>query len=38
MKQIYPVYSGNFSDKSYLELYRFAIPHYKKQLQLNKIK
>ena len=37
MKQIYPVYSCDFSNKSYLELYKFAIPHYKKQLQLNKI-
>ena len=37
MKQIYPIYSGNFSDKD-VELYKFAISHYKKQLQLNKIK
>ena len=36
MKQIYPIYSCDFSNKSNIELYKFGIPHYKKQLLLKK--
>ena len=36
MKRMYPMYSCDFSNKSDIELYKFGIPHYKKQLLLNK--
>lgn len=35
MKQLYPIHSGDFSNKSNIELYKFGIPHYEKKLQLN---
>lgn len=34
MKQFYPIYNGDFNNKSNIELYRWGIPHYQKQLQL----
>jgi hypothetical protein len=36
MKQLYPVYPiyhGGFNNKDYIELYRFGIPHYQKELK-----
>ena len=36
-KKIYPIYSYNFSKKSNIELYKFFIPYYEKQLRLNMI-
>lgn len=38
MKQIYPIYSCNFSNKSNIELYRNGILHYKKKIQFELIK
>jgi hypothetical protein len=38
MKQIYPIYSCDFSKKENIELYQFGIPHYEKKLRENIIK
>lgn len=34
MKRLYPILSGDFSNKSYIELYKNGIPHYEKLLRL----
>jgi hypothetical protein len=34
-KRIYPIYSCDFSNKDNIELYKYCIPHYEKQLRLN---
>jgi len=36
MKRIYPIYSGNFNNGN-IELYKFGMLHYEKQLRKNKI-
>ena len=33
-KRIYPIYSTDFYNKDNIALYKFFIPHYEKQLQL----
>ena len=35
MKKIYPIPSCNFSNKEYLKLYKYFIPHYEKKLRQN---
>jgi hypothetical protein len=37
MKRIYPIRDGNFCNKNNINLYKFGIPHYEKQLRNNKI-
>jgi hypothetical protein len=37
MKQIYPIYLFNDKNKSNIELYKFGIQHYKKQLLLKNL-
>jgi hypothetical protein len=37
MKKIYPICDGNFCNKGNIDLYKFGIPHYEKQLRNNKI-
>jgi len=34
MKQLYPIYNGAFNKKESIELYRFGVLHYQKELQL----
>ena len=40
MKQIYPIYdyNGGFTNKNYIELYKYGIHHYEKELMINNIK
>jgi len=40
MKRIYPISNdyGGFTEEKNITLYKFGIPHYEKQLRLNKIK
>jgi hypothetical protein len=37
MKRFYPILSCDFSKSDAKEIYKFFIPHYAKQLRLNKI-
>jgi len=36
MKRIYPIYSSDFCNKGNIELYRYGMSYYEKQLRLNK--
>jgi hypothetical protein len=40
IKRIYPIYIDGicYMDNSYIELYKFAIPHYENELRQNRIK
>ena len=37
MKRIYPIRDSDFSNKCNIELYKYGIPHYEKQLRINNI-